>query len=104
MNKKSLNELADINSRVAHVVQPTGPGAELDIFPWLRFIIPSSKESYKKVVEMIEKLDHFFKRELNHNKVTSIVCSFVLHRLSDSLCSLALKWSSWNKKQCNICT
>ncbi len=74
LNKKSLKELAELNYGVPNVIGPAGPGAELDIFPWLRFINPGSKEGYKKVLQMSDKVDQFLIREINHNKVISVKC------------------------------
>ena len=72
LNKRSLKELAEINDGVPKLIGPTGPGVELDLFLWLRFINPSSRESYKKVLQMADDLDQFFIRKINHNKVISI--------------------------------
>ena len=44
MDDNEMEELQILSEQVSLCVNPVRPGSELDIYPWLRFVNPSSKK------------------------------------------------------------
>ena len=71
LNDKELEELEIISEEVSLNVNPTVPGTELDIYPWLRFVSPPSKRSYDRLVKTTNRTINFFEKKTN---ATRVIC------------------------------
>ena len=71
LHKTELAEFAAITDELSATISPAGPGSELDIYSWLRFVSPASKTSYDRLLNTTAQVSDFFWKETKLNKVNS---------------------------------